>query len=222
MKSERSKREKLPQRKTRLRRTPEEARQVILDAAEKVFSTHLPDVVGLKDVAREAGVSHALITHYFGTYDALVEATLERRFHQMRDELVPVLIDLVQSNADVRAMLTAHRQAIQRLASNPATLRLAVWALLSGRVDADDFFPSRMQGLKMLADALEARSTASRVDIEFLLVASFAMATTWTFAGKALLGALGRKPTKDVTDAFEERTACMIEQFLASAQKQRD
>jgi TetR/AcrR family transcriptional regulator, repressor for neighboring sulfatase len=208
---------------TRVRRSPEEARALILDAAEKVFSDHLPDVVGLKDVAREAGVSHALITHYFGTYDALVEATLERRFHQLRDELVPVLIGLVQSNADVREMLTAHRHGIQRLASNPSTLRLAIWALLSGRVNADDFFPSRMQGLKMLADALESRSKASRADIEFLLVASFAMATTWTFAGKALIGGLGRKATKDVTDAFEERTALMIEQFLHSAeQKQRD
>ena len=69
----------------RARRSPEEARALILEAAERVFATHLPDVVGLKDVAREAGVSHALVTHYFGTYSALVEATLERRFFKLRD-----------------------------------------------------------------------------------------------------------------------------------------
>ena len=69
--------------KKRVRRSPDEARTLILDAADRVFAKKLPDAVGLKDVAREAGVSHALVTHYFGTYDGLVEATLERRFHQM-------------------------------------------------------------------------------------------------------------------------------------------
>ncbi|HSO35692.1 MAG TPA: helix-turn-helix domain-containing protein, partial [Labilithrix sp.] len=72
----------------RVRRSPEEAQTVILDAAERVFALHLPDAVGLKEVAREAGISHALITHYFGTYGGLVEATLERRFTRVRDTLV--------------------------------------------------------------------------------------------------------------------------------------
>jgi AcrR family transcriptional regulator len=66
-------------REKRVRRTPEEARTLILDAADSVFREHLPDVVGLKDVARAAGVSHALVTHYFGTYAGLVAACSRRR-----------------------------------------------------------------------------------------------------------------------------------------------
>ena len=161
----------------RARRSPEEARALILEAAERVFATHLPDVVGLKDVAREAGVSHALVTHYFGTYSALVEATLERRFFKLRDELLPMVMSLVTEDADAKSMLGAHRRAIAKAASDPATMRLVTWALLSGRVAADDFFPHRMLGLKVLADALEARSTAPREDLEFLVVASFALTT---------------------------------------------
>src|SRR5260221_14507830 len=57
----------------RRRRTPEVARQELLDAAERVFTEFHPDQVGLKQVAREAGVSHALITHYFGTYGGVIE-----------------------------------------------------------------------------------------------------------------------------------------------------
>src|SRR5512146_84748 len=68
----------------RRRRAPEVARQELLDAAERVFAAHHPDQVGLKDVAREAGVSHALITHYFGTYAGLIEAALERRVRALR------------------------------------------------------------------------------------------------------------------------------------------
>src|SRR3954453_19604807 len=72
----------------RRRRSPELARQEILDAAERVFAESQPDQVGLKQVAREAGVSHALITHYFGTYAGLLEATLERRLRVMRQTVV--------------------------------------------------------------------------------------------------------------------------------------
>src|SRR3979409_326613 len=68
----------------RRRRSPELARQEILDAAQRVFAAAQPDQVGLKEVAREAGVSHALITHYFGTYAGLLEAALERRINAMR------------------------------------------------------------------------------------------------------------------------------------------
>lgn len=204
--------------RTRARRSPDEARLLILDAAERVFAKHLPDVVGLKDVAREAGVSHALVTHYFGTYASLVEATLERRFERLREELLPVMLGLVASEADAKTMLAAYRNAIQRAASDPATLRLLIWAMLSGRVAADDFFTHRMQGLKLLADALERRSAAPREDLEFLLVVSFALAAIWTAGGRAFAGALGHKPTSEIGDAFERRTGAMIERFLRVAE----
>ena len=203
----------------RTRRSPEEARALIHEAAERVFATQLPDVVGLKDVAREAGVSHALVTHYFGTYSALVEATLERRFMKLRQELVPMVMSLVSEHADAKTVLAAHRQAVANAASDPATMRLVVWALLSGRVAADDFFTHRMQGLKLLSDALEARSTAPREDLEFLLVASFALTTTWLFGRRAFAGALGHKPTRELEDAFERRIDAMLETFLRSAER---
>src|SRR5262245_55001235 len=148
--------------KKRVRRDPAEARELILDAADKVFATKLPDVAGLKDVAKAAGVSHGLITHYFGTYDALVEATLERRFERLRSKLLPTMVKLVAEEADARKLLDAHRRAVIEAASDPAMVRLGVWAALSGRASATDFFPHRMQGLRLLADALESRSKARR------------------------------------------------------------
>src|SRR6185503_18656066 len=78
-------RRRAPMQEPRRRRSPEIARQEILDAAERVFTAFQPDQVGLKEVAREAGVSHALITHYFGTYAGLIEAALERRLRTLRE-----------------------------------------------------------------------------------------------------------------------------------------
>src|SRR5690242_21904669 len=78
-------------RERRRRRSPEQARVELLDAAERVFAKANPRAVGLKQVAREAGVSHALITHYFGTYAGLVEATLERRVRALRQRILDKL-----------------------------------------------------------------------------------------------------------------------------------
>src|SRR3954471_17339397 len=116
------KRAKLPRR----RRTPDEARLEILDAAERVFTEFQPDQVGLKDVAREAGVSHALITHYFGTYAGLIEAALERRIRGLRESLLSRLREsgALHRPGEMIAMLF-------RALEDPVHLRLVRWLLAS-------------------------------------------------------------------------------------------
>jgi TetR/AcrR family transcriptional regulator, repressor for neighboring sulfatase len=200
--------------KRRVRRDPAAAKELILDAADRVFATKLPDVAGLKDVAKAAGVTHGLVTHYFGTYDALVEATLERRFHKLRAHLLPTMVKLIAEEADVRKMLDAHRRAVADVVEDPAMVRLGIWAALSGRASAADFFPHRMQGLKLLADALESRSKARREDIEIALVTSFALAVVWKAAGPAIAGAMGKTPSKGLDAWFEARTADMLDAYL--------
>lgn len=201
-------------RPKRVRRSPEEARALILDAAERVFARALPDVVGLKDVAREAGVSHALVTHYFGTYAGLVEATLERHFERLRAVVLEDILAAVAEGGDAAAMLAAQRRTVARAAREPGLLRLAAWALMSGRVDQEDFFAHRVKGLKLLADALESRARAPREDLEFALFASFALTVVWTLGKRAIAGALGRRATKELDEDFERRTAAMIEATL--------
>jgi AcrR family transcriptional regulator len=201
----------------RVRRSPDEARATLLDAADRVFAVHLPDAVGLKEIAREAGVSHALVTHYFGTYGGLVEATLERRFERLRASLVQQLFGALDENADASELLAAYRRAIAHDAADPVTVRLATWAMMSGRLGQEDFFANRVQGLRLLADALQTRTDVPRDDLEFALVASFALTVVWTVAGQALAGALGRKKPKGTDATFEARVAAMIDAYLRSA-----
>ena len=70
--------------KRRQRRTPEAARELILQTAQRLIAERGPDRIGLKEIAQAAGISHALINHYFGSYEALVEETIRaqvRRSH---------------------------------------------------------------------------------------------------------------------------------------------
>jgi AcrR family transcriptional regulator len=201
----------------RVRRSPEEARALILEAADRVFAKHLPDAVGLKEVALEAGVSHALVTHYFGTYTGLVEAALERRFERLRDSLVRQLFFVMDEKATASQLLAEYRAAIARDAADPVTVRLAVWAMMSGRTTQDDFFAHRVQGLRLLADALQLRTDVPREDLELALIASFALTVVWTVGGHALAGALGKKKPHGIDGSFEERVARMIDGYLRGA-----
>jgi TetR/AcrR family transcriptional regulator, repressor for neighboring sulfatase len=201
----------------RVRRSPEEARALILDAADRVFGAHLPDAVGLKEIAGEAGVSHALVTHYFGTYGGLVEAALERRLARVRESLVTRLFIELDETATARDLLAAYRRAITHDAADPLTIRLATWAMMSGRLAQEDFFAHRVQGLKLLADALEQRIDLPREDLEFCLVASFALSVVWTVGGHALAGALGQRKSKAGDELFEQRVSTMIDAYLRKA-----
>jgi AcrR family transcriptional regulator len=68
---------------------------------------------------RAAGVSHALVTYYFGTYDALVDAVVERRFVALREGVPRGLLRVVGEGGDPLAILAEHRKALARTAADP-------------------------------------------------------------------------------------------------------
>jgi len=143
--------------RVRRRRAPEEAKRELLDAAERVFVEFQPDQVGLKDVAREAGVSHALITHYFGTYAGLIEATLERRLLALREVMLARLrVAGALSRPD--ELIALLFQALE----DPVHLRLMRWLLASERPAAIHAFGLQAHGLQLVAHQSRRPSTRRR------------------------------------------------------------
>jgi len=53
-------------------------RSRILDSAQTLFAKHGPRAVTVRQVAQDAGVSHALVHKYFGSKDDLIRAVLDR------------------------------------------------------------------------------------------------------------------------------------------------
>lgn len=96
---------KVEQRTARWSRRPPEDRQAdILSAAQRVFARSSYDQVGMADVAREAGVSRALVNHYFGSKRELYLRTLQivatQGPTQVRTDLSLSVEDMVAANAD--------------------------------------------------------------------------------------------------------------------------
>jgi AcrR family transcriptional regulator len=192
-------------REPRRRRSPELARQEILDAAERVFSEAQPDQVGLKHVAREAGVSHALITHYFGTYAELIEAALERRLRTVREGALERLREpgvLTRPN-DLLSILF-------RALEDPLHLRLTRWLLASERPAAAHAFALRNHGLQLVAQQMAAALSQEPTrellaKLELALVTAVSAAYGYALGKHALCGAIGREPSPEL-DADVQRT----------------
>ncbi len=90
----------------RRRRTAEEARAAILDAAEAMLRDEGPAGVRLQDVARAVGVAHPTVLHHFGSREGLLDAVAERALATLR---LGALSNLKSEPAldDVRVLLEA-------------------------------------------------------------------------------------------------------------------
>jgi len=200
-------------RAVRRRRAPEDARREILDAAEQLFAAHHPDALGLQPVARAAGVSHALITHYFGTYAGLVDAVLERRQAALRDLLVERLRRSgVTANAD--ELFAALFESL----ADPVQVRLCLWSLATERPSSPDLFPLRNQGLRTVAAELAAAIGAARgvaaealvPSIEIVLLTAVSAAFGYSLGKPQLVAALGRAPAPAIDAAVQATLREMV------------
>jgi TetR/AcrR family transcriptional regulator, repressor for neighboring sulfatase len=81
----------IAKRGKRVRRTPEEARRVILEAAQTLIATTGPEGLRLQDIAAAAGISHPLILHHFGSREGLVRALTRQAVAELRDKLVAAM-----------------------------------------------------------------------------------------------------------------------------------
>jgi AcrR family transcriptional regulator len=86
------------------RRDPADRRATILAAAQRVFADAPYGSVNMADVADEAGVSRALVNHYFGSKRELFIETLravaELAPHAVRTDLALPIEEMVARNAD--------------------------------------------------------------------------------------------------------------------------
>jgi len=84
----------------RVLRTSEEAKRVILDAAEKLMSNAGPGGLRLQDVAAEIGLTHPVILHHFGSREGLIRALNERILADLRQRLFAIFNGHDKSHAE--------------------------------------------------------------------------------------------------------------------------
>ena len=129
----------------RRRRSPEQARTEILDAAERLLLSEGPAAIKIARVAAEASMSHPGLLHHFKSAEQLTEALHKRLSVGIRED---VLALLAEPSSDRAVVFDA---AAARLA-DPAKGRLLAWVLAMG---GSPFPPAQEQGLSAVADVLK-------------------------------------------------------------------
>jgi AcrR family transcriptional regulator len=203
----------------RKRRTPEQARTELLDAAERLLSEHGPDAIGLRDVAREARVSHGLITHYFKTYEGLVEAVFARRTERLAQTVVGTF-RRTEGQPDVTALV----QLLLALVSEPMHLRLVAWATLSGRAQSVDYLPGRAKALRAIADATRQAAereaerlgvaVGSQEQIDYAIILTLGAAYGYGLGKVPFFNALNRTPDSTTDTKVMECLVSMLRSVL--------
>ncbi len=116
----------------RIRRTPEEARALILDAAEACMAKAGPAGLRLQEVADVAGVSHPTILHHFESREGLIRAVHLKSLGQLREVLTAAMTGAGASVQPVAATFAAFREGLaQRM----------LWILQSGPPPAGSSLP---------------------------------------------------------------------------------
>jgi AcrR family transcriptional regulator len=169
----------------RVRRSPDEARRLILEAAQAAIARTGPEGLRLHDIAAAAGVSHPLILHHFGSRAGLVRALTREAVLELRDKLVAAMTgsgDAIEEQLE--RVFEAFRDGLGR--------RLAWLAT----VDPDGDESASLMIQREIADHLHARRLAAappgmpvaREDSQFLvhLIATAAL-------GDAVYGAQLRR-----------------------------
>lgn len=113
----------------RVRRSAEESRRLILDAAAKRISEQGPDGIRLQDIARDVGISHPAILHHFENRAGLVSALVDRTTSQLREKLLAVLEGGYDQKVESQ-MPSLVNDTFEAL-SDQGTAKLMAWMLMS-------------------------------------------------------------------------------------------
>jgi len=202
----------------RVRRSPEAAREHILEAARELIAERGPDAVSLKDIGRLAGVSHTLVVHYFGGYEALVQEVLRTGIQRFR----ALMLERVAEDGplDPGSWIALVFDELR----NATAGRLVLWALLTRRLDGPDAYFHQEQGLRIVCDALEARlktafgaAAPDRATLETTLVLGIAASWGYALGAHALWGALGHTQTPERDrDARDRLGRALLQSALTS------
>jgi AcrR family transcriptional regulator len=173
--------------KTRLRRSPEAARENILIAAEALLVERGPQAIKLADVAKAAGVVHANVIHHFGSIAGVETALMERMIRQLADRIIAGF------NQD-GATPGFGAQALFDAFEAKGAARLAAWLELTGE-------GRRMTLVREVVDAVVDTRVARDAGVDREAIIDFILLNIILAVGVGLFGPtlgalLGRPPER--------------------------
>lgn len=180
----------------RVRRTPEEARRLILDAAQASMASRGPAGIRLQHVARAAGLSHSSVLHHFGSRAGLIEALNRRTVEDLKSVLFEVMRAAHSStDAIIGPAFAAYRNGLAQR---------TLWVLQAPKRRGAQTLPV----FEEIVEALHTRllnAASPSANIDKAHIRSIVHLTTIAAFGDALIGARLRRCTSADEPAARRR-----------------
>jgi AcrR family transcriptional regulator len=171
--------EKLQSKNKRIRRTPADARQLILEAAEAGMAASGPAGLRLETVAKTAGVSHPTILHHFGSREGLIQALNLKTIEHLKSVLLKMMGEGPSSSRDpITSIFAAYRDGLaQRM----------IWLMQSQAPMGQVGLPAFDELVEAL-HAMRLRMAAPDQKFDIADTRAIVHLTTITAFGDAILG----------------------------------
>ena len=180
----------------------EQRTDAMVAAAEKLFAEHGFAAVSVRDVAAEAGVSHALVHRYLGSKEDVLRSVFKRHENAIRDAAAST-DDLADAMAlMMREGLARHKDYLRLLLQ--ASLQGVPFEETMGRMPAG----ARLATMAEQIAGAEPADPASQVTPRFAMTAVIALYLGWIASEDWLLQAMG------LQDVDEETLVAQLEIVL--------
>jgi AcrR family transcriptional regulator len=170
----------------------EQTTAVILDAAEKLFSQRGFTAVSVRDIAAEAGVSHALVHRYLGSKAQVYRTMLLRRETVIRDA-APDEDDLIEATKLMLRESVLNQRDYVRLLARSALHGMSFERTV-GRFAATERLVELARGVSSAEG--DARDPAAP-DPRFVIASIVAMLLGWSAGREWILKAVDLEPMSD-------------------------
>lgn len=197
----------------RKRRSAEEAKQMILEAAQARLARYGIEGLNIVDVAADAGMSHATLIHHFGNTNDMRRALV----HHMTDRLLRDVINVLRSDPafDAQALMRDLFEAL----SKGGHARLLAWlaveeGLTSSAAPTAEVAELFAELIPVLASRLPGTAASERTARQLVFLVATA-AIGYGISGPAL-GSLLNMDREDAA-AFPEWLGAQIQVLLAAS-----
>jgi len=202
----------MPASVKRLRRTPEQARQLILDSARELIARSGPEGLRLQEIAAAAGISHPLILHHFGSREGLVRALVQEAVAELRDRLIGAMNSAEYSlEQQLDQVFEAYRDGLAQRLAWLATIDPTGEAVSPATIMHDIAASLHASRVAAAPPGMMPDRADSEMLVHLIAVAAFGEA----IVGTRLWRSAGLQPTRDTERRFRAWLAALIREHSA-------
>ena len=127
--------------KKRIRRTPKQARALILEAAAARLQSDGPEGLKITEIATVAGVAHSTVLHHFGSAEGLRAALIGTMGNRLLEDILEIFQKRTVAKGDNEILLRVFETL-----SDKGHARLLAWMMLKGDQSASDIGGAQAEG----------------------------------------------------------------------------